>query len=345
MKRFFVGLLILGFLTSCSSPGKPANSLNSKNAERNVLTNLPGKNGPVLAVKIDDTPPAHPQVGLASADVIYIEQVEGGLTRLAAIYSNVIPRSIGPVRSARISDIEILAQYGHLGFAFSGAQAKMYPVIAAANLENIGAERNPPSIYSRDSSRPEPTNLFLDPAALLKKTIETEKKNIDIVKSVGWQFGSAPDAHKFAQTSKAILSAKIHWPASKYEVKWSNIEKRWLIFYGGAPDMGSDGGQLGSPNFVIQIVPITDSIYHDKVGGITPFSNTVGSGSGYLLRDGKAIAIKWQRPVATAGTIWTLSDGSVAKFADGQVWIALTDQDPAFEFPPVIAATPSPSSK
>lgn len=73
-------------------------------------------------VKIDDTPPAHPQAGLEDADVVYIEQVEGGLTRLAAVFSSNIPTVIGPVRSARISDIEILKQFGRVAFAYSGAQ-------------------------------------------------------------------------------------------------------------------------------------------------------------------------------------------------------------------------------
>jgi Protein of unknown function (DUF3048) N-terminal domain/Protein of unknown function (DUF3048) C-terminal domain len=342
MKRLLAALVLVGLLSSCASPTKFVSSIVPKKIVRNVLTNLPGKNGPVLAVKIDDTTPAHPQIGLDSADVIYIEQVEGGLTRIAAIYSNVIPPSIGPIRSARISDIDILAQYGRVGFAFSGAQSKLLPVIAGANLENIGAERNPPSIYSRDASRSEPTNMFLDANALLNKTIETEKKTIDTVKSVGWQFGPMTKSESLAGN---ILGVKIHWPAAKYEIRWFSSEKRWLIFYGGKPDLDGSGKQLGSTNFVIQIVPITNSIYHDKVGGVTPFSNTVGSGSGYLLRDGKAIEIKWQRPVATAGTIWTLSDGSIANFADGQVWIALTDHEPTFERPAVIEATPSPSSK
>ena len=42
---------------------------------------------------------------------------------------------IGPVRSARISDIEIMAQYGRVAFAYSGAQHKLLPVISAANLQ------------------------------------------------------------------------------------------------------------------------------------------------------------------------------------------------------------------
>jgi len=338
VKKLLAGISILIVLSSCASPSNLVKKVTKPNVEKNVLTNLPGANGPVLAVKIDDTSAAHPQVGLNSADVIYIEQVEGGLTRLAAIFTDKIPDLIGPVRSARISDIEILDQYGRVGFAYSGAQSKMRPVLAAANLENMSAERNPPSIYQTDKMRFSPTNMMLDAKALLTKTIEVEGKKIDTVKSVGWQFG------KGSQAAKELTSATIKWPAAKYGITWSAAEKRWLLTFNGKPNLDSNGRQLGSPNFVIQKVLITDSIYHDKVGGVTPFSNTVGSGSGYLLRDGKIVAINWQRPTSQAGTIWTLADGSVANFADGQVWIALTDSEPKLEYPaPPESASPKKS--
>ena len=337
-KRVLAGISLLIVLSSCATPASIVKKVSGKSVERNVLTNLPGKNGPVLAVKIDDTSPAHPQVGLASADVVYIEQVEGGLTRLAAIFTNKIPALIGPVRSARISDIEILGQYGRVAFAYSGAQSKMRPVIASANLENVSAEINPPSIYQTDKNRYAPTNMMLDANALLTKTIENEGKKIDSVRSVGWQFG------KVAETAKKVDSVAFKWPASRYGATWSMAEKRWLLSYDGKPNLDSDGKQLGGANLVIQKVSITNSIYHDKVGGITPFSNTVGSGTGYLLRDGKVVAINWQRPSASVGTIWTLADGTVANFADGQVWIALTDGEPNFTYPPITpSAKPSKS--
>ena len=338
MKKLLAALSILIVLSSCASPSNLVKKVAQVKVEKNILTNLPGTNGPVLAVKIDDTNAAHPQVGLNSADVIYIEQVEGGLTRLAAIFTDKIPDLIGPVRSARISDIEILDQYGRVGFAYSGAQSKMHPVLAAANLENISAERNPPSIYQTDKARFAPTNMMLDASALLKKTIEAEGKKIDTVKSVGWQFGKASEA------ARELTSATIKWPAAKYGITWSATEKRWLLTFNGKANLDSNGRQLGSPNFVIQKVSITDSIYHDKVGGITPFSNTVGSGSGYLLRDGKIVAINWQRPSSQVGTIWTLANGTVANFADGQVWIALTDSEPELVYPaPAASASPQKS--
>jgi len=334
MKKILAAVSILIVLSSCASPSDFVKKINPVKVEKNVLTNLPGKNGPILAVKIDDTNSAHPQVGLNSADVIYIEQVEGGLTRLAAIFTDKVPALIGPVRSARISDIEILEQYGRVGFAYSGAQRKMRPVLDAANLENISAERNPPSIYQSDPKRYAPTNMMLDANALLKKTIEDEGKKIDTVKSVGWQFGDG------SKDAKELKSAVVKWPAAKYGITWSTSEKRWLLTFNGKPNLDSTGRQLGSPNFVIQKVSITDSIYGDKFGGVTPMSNTVGSGTGYLLRDGKIVAINWQRPSAKVGTIWTLADGEVANFADGQVWIALTDNEPELEYP----ATPESAS-
>lgn len=337
MKKIFVGIasaaVVVISLAGCTSISSVVKKVTG-DAQVNAINGLPGSNGDILAVKIDDTPPAHPQIGLSKADVVYIEQVEGGLTRLATIFSTPekLPELIGPVRSARISDIDILAQYGRVAFAFSGAQTKLFPVINAANLENLGAEREPATIYSRDATREAPTNLILHPKLLLDKA-KSEGKTITQAKTMGWKFGALPDG------GKAIESVSMKWPASRYSATWSASEKRWLLSYLGAPDMDADGVQLGSPTLIIQKVSITPSEYHDKVGGITPFSNTVGSGTAYLLRDGQAIPIYWNRASAEVPTTWTLKDGSNANFAPGQIWIALTDNEPVFTYP-AVASTP-----
>jgi len=333
------GLLLicsLFLLTACGSSG--IGKIAGVKSGPNALTGIPGVNGPVLFVKIDDTQPAHPQIGLNRADVVYIEQVEGGLTRLAAVFSNQLPPIIGPIRSARISDIDLMANYGHPAFAYSGAQKLFLPVLKAANIEDLGAEHEPPSIYSRDPSRQDPTNMLLDPQALLTKAIVTEKRTIDNAKSVGWKFGPLP------KTGVPVVSVDLKWPASSYQVTWSAPQKRWLLSYRHEPDLGSDGIQLGSPTFIVQNVSITNSIYHDHNGNYTPFSNTVGSGTGYLLRDGQSIPVYWNRATPASATTWTLKDGSPAYFSPGQVWIALTDQKPTFTMPtPTGMATPAPT--
>jgi Protein of unknown function (DUF3048) N-terminal domain/Protein of unknown function (DUF3048) C-terminal domain len=335
---FSISILLL---SACSTPFAGNKDAAPKVIPTNLLTGLPGTNGPVLAVKIDDTPPAHPQIGLEGADVVYIEQVEGGLTRLATIFSQYpssIPAKIGPVRSARISDLEILSQYGKVGFAFSGAQHKLFPKIAAANLVDLSANRYPPSIYSRDSTRYAPTNLILNPVPLLLKTLNTSGLSIDKVKSVGWNFGNMSNDSKFVKAN-SISEADLTWPASSYQVRWSTNTKKWLIDYHHQPDLVASGSQLSVATFIVQIVSITDSEYKDKLGGVTPFSNTVGSGLGYLLRDGQAIPITWSRANESVGTNFRLHDGSEAKFAPSQIWIALTDKAPTFKYPPTPTAT------
>ena len=94
---------------------------------------------------------------------------------------------------------------------------------------------------------------------------------------------------------------------------------------------------------MIQIVSITDSIYKDKVGGVTPFSATIGTGAGFILRDGKYFAATWSRPDASSGTTWKTSDGKEILFAKGQIWVALTDKPPIFQ--PIPSDAPSAAAK
>jgi len=289
----------------------------------NSISGLPGGDGPVLVVKIDDTSAAHPQIGLEDADLIYIEQVEGGSTRLAAIFSSKIPTRVGPVRSARISDIELLEQYGRVGFAYSGAQRKMYPVIEAANLHDLGAQRNSPTIYTTDPDRISPFAMVLRADLLMELAAI---RNLDFAKSknMGWKFGNVPES------GEEVTSVEVSWPASSYSAVWSPSESRWLLNYRKAANISDSGQRLGASTFVIQLVSITDSIYKDKVGGVTPFTATVGTGRGYVLRDGKSIPALWSRPSPEDGTTWKTVEGDEIAFAKGQIWVALTDKEPVF---------------
>ena len=306
-----IAWLALLVLTACAT--KPVSAISGKEAI----------DGPIIVVKIDDTPDAHPQVGIDKADLIYIEQVEGGLVRLAAIFSTQIPDQIGPVRSARISDIELMSQFGKVAFFYSGAQSKFLPVIKAANLFDIGAEHESPKLYGRDPNRNAPYDMILSGQEAKKRIAE-----LDVAKAsnIAWSFG------KLSNEGNSISAVKVKWPASNYTAKWNG--KSWDLYQNGNPDITSDGIQISPTTFIIQNVVITDSIYKDKLGGITPLSITVGEGTGWVLRDGIAIKATWNRPDSTSGTTWSDVNGKEIKFAAGQIWVALTDQAPEFTAAP-----------
>ncbi len=321
---FFKRVLFLGvasslLLTSCASITK----ILPEEKAISVLSGREGVDGQVLAVKIDDTNSAHPQIGLENADVVYIEQVEGGLTRLAAIFSSTIPVRIGPVRSARISDIDILSQYGRVAFAYSGAQRKLLPVIAAANLEDLGAQHESSKIFTTDPTRNAPYAMVLRADLLMQKIVD-DKLQVDSAKRVGFVFGDNPEGG--APTQKVVIT----WPAATYSAEWSQKESRWLLTHNGKVNMADSGVVLGPATLVIQIVKISPSEYGDKLGGVTPLSETIGTGKAYVLRNGELFVTTWNRAFADSGTTFTLPDGSSMNFAPGQVWVALTDREPEF---------------
>jgi hypothetical protein len=313
-----LAVIILSLTGNTDLPKLPL----AKQQAKNFFTGLAGENKQILVVKIDDTNAAHPQIGVESADVVYVEQVEGGLTRLAAIYTSKLPPLIGPIRSARISDIELLAQFGRVGFAYSGAQSKMRPVIAAANLENLSAERNPPSIYGKDPDRPGPVDMILKPDLLLERANANPKIRIETATASVFPFGDAPKG----ETNTAV--AKVKWPSAKYELRWDSTNEKWLIYFNEKPNMAANGEHLYADTAIIQIVSITPSIYGDKFGEITPFSKTTGSGKAVMLRDGFSYQISWQRNLETDVTTWMSEDGGVANFKPGRTWIFLTDKAP-----------------
>jgi hypothetical protein len=118
-------------------------------------------------VKVDNAREARPARGLGNADLVYIEPVEGGASRIIAVFASQRPPVVGPVRSARETDLQLLPQFGHPALAFSGAAPSLMHLIAHAAVQDASAQRVPRA-YFRDSNRGAPHNLFVRPGLLPK---------------------------------------------------------------------------------------------------------------------------------------------------------------------------------
>lgn len=264
--------------------------------------------GSPLAVKIDNAGAARPQTGLDSADIVYAEQVEGGLSRLMAVYATQLPQAVGPVRSARESDLELLRQFDEPTLAFSGAQGKLLPLINKAPLHAALPEEEA-NAYYRGADKPVPHNLYLRPRQLLKSAPGADAL------TTGFTYGAPPTGGK-AETTRTV-----RFPAARFTFTWSEDRKSWLVSMDGTPTVTTDGKRVAAATVVVQYVKVRKSRFGDFLGNNTPYTETVGSGTAKVLRDGRSFDADWKRTSAEDGTDFTTKNGTPMPFAKGQVWV------------------------
>ena len=305
--------LVTGLLLALGG-GKQAQTTSATPSPTRLRSPFTGEPVPslsrVLAVKIDNIVNARPQTGLTHADIVYVLPVEGGLSRFMAIFSSDYPPVIGPVRSAREDDLELLRQFGRPGFAYSGATATLLPYIRrTARIVNLysGITRG----YYRDNRRIAPYNLYARTRVLLKQARRASKAH-----DIGFRFGPAPPG------GKTTRSASVSYPAASFRFTWSAAKGRWLVSMDGTRAVTTDGGRLSPATVVIQHTTVRTSRFLEY-GKPPPYAESTGSGTALVLRDGKAWTTHWSRPTANGGTTFTTASGQRMTFAQGQVWIVL----------------------
>jgi Protein of unknown function (DUF3048) N-terminal domain/Protein of unknown function (DUF3048) C-terminal domain len=303
-----VASLLAVLLPGPGMPVKPASDV-----PRQLVSPFTGEPvpspGPVLAVKIDNLAPARPQTGLTGADIVYVIPVEGGLSRLLAVFSSHVPAVIGPVRSAREDDLELLRQFGRPAFAYSGAQPQLLPVVGRARIVDLydGRVRG----YFRDPRRAAPHNLYARSSQLLAQAPGASKAH-----DIGFRFGPAPSG------GRPVTSFSVSYPAASFTFRWSARDGRWLVSIDGKTAQAAEGAELSAPTVVIQYTKIRTSRFLEA-GARPPYAQSTGAGTGLVLRGGQAYAIRWSRPDADGGTTFTTASGQPMTFARGPVWVVL----------------------
>lgn len=269
------------------------------------------RSGPLLAVKIDNVPAARPQTGLGSADVVYVEPVEGGLTRLVALYYGDPPEVVGPVRSARRTDIELLAQYERPMLAYSGAAPELLPSLRAAELVNA-SPAEAAAAYFRERDRPEPHNLYLRPARLPDG--DTTAPAVEPL-----EHGVAP-----RHTGVPATDYRVTYSAAAFGFTWLPGDRAWTVAMNGTPVVSTESGRITAGTVVEQRVVVTaQEPIEDAHGTVSPVARTVGSGEAVVLRDGLRFTGAWSRATAQAPTRYRTPDGRALPLGAGPVWVLL----------------------
>ena len=313
MIRHRVGplLAVCALLAAGCGGGGPEHAATAP-ASESPFTGLPGGTGqPVIIVKIDNVPPARPPTGLEEADLVYLEPVEGGVTRLLAVYSARLPETLGPVRSVRESDITLLEQFGRPALIYSGEAPELLPALRQASLVPLSPAEVPEAFF-RDDERPIPFNLFARTEPLLPAA-----GRASVPQGIGFRFGSAPPG------GAPVPQQSVRYESAVFTAEWSSGESRWVVAMDGAPLRTADGNQLGAATVVVQYVPVRPSRILDASGAVSPFVETLGAGTALVLRDGLGYDARWSRPSPRAGTTFTTPEGSPLPFARGPVWVVL----------------------
>ena len=313
--------------SGCSKPPSVTSSWPVANEERTVsqppeplrwpLTGLSAPDQAAisrrpLCVKIENSPQARPQTGLNSADVVYESVTEGGITRFNCIFQSNVPKSVGPVRSARLSDTWIVPQYNAL-FFFSGSSTSVNRAIKSAKLSNLSEDAGISAPYFRSSQRSAPHNLFLD---IKKAYAEAVKRG----KPVSVRVPRLQHVARSAESSNAITSVTIPFSqANTAQWTYDSGRKVYLRRNNGAVHSdAATGKQVASKNVVVMWAKYT-AVSRDKVGSTTYSINLGGSGRVSVFRDGKRYDGTWSA-TRTAPPRFKDSKGQTIRLAPGNTW-------------------------
>jgi hypothetical protein len=270
---------------------------------------------PALAVKVENLPEARPQSGLSKADIIYEEPVEANITRFIVIYQCLDAGRIEPVRSARLTDPDIVDQFGRPLFAYSGGVPEVVHKVRTSGLIDLGYTTAIASAaYHRDSSRSAPHNLYSS-----TKELYGSVRNLAGPPEPVFTYSLKPSAG----STRAFTA---HLPFSSFsDVYWryARAKKAYYRWHGTVPHTLSDGTQVSAKNVVVQMVQIRLTDIVDPNGVRSPEVVATGTGKAYVLRNGRLIQGTWNRPSLRDVTKFLDASGKEILLAPGNTWVEL----------------------
>ena len=268
---------------------------------------------PALAVKIDNHRSARGQWGLLQADVVFEELVEGGSTRFVAVFHSQDSSPVGPIRSARETDLEVLPMFGRSLLVYSGGNSTVRGFVEDSEIvDGISPISKYHALYYRTSQRSKPHNLLsrterlwelatddmsAPPAVFdfrLPVADEVISADIDAVRIdfgtqvVSWQW----DGDDYVRSH----GSRWHWDASYTRISAQNVLVLGMD-YGKSPSTGS------------------------------PVATGLGSGRGLAMIDGATESIKWTRISLTDPfTLVAADSGDPVLLSPGRTWVELAPE-------------------
>jgi hypothetical protein len=268
-----------------------------------------------LSVKVDNVQAALPQSGLNQADVVYEELVEGGQTRLFAVFHSQDADPVGPIRSARPVDADLLNQLGGGLFAYSGAApGEIAPVEEHSGATLLSNDAGIDAFY-RDQTKAAPHNVYSSTAALYQAGADAGDHSPPPPPL--FKYGELAGGRPVTDMDTIMgLRATAAW-------HWNAATGAYERDQNGEPDVLDDGSRVTANDVLIMSVAIQGTGVFDSIGEEDPLVVVIGQGPCWLMRDGQLVEGTWSRPDTTAPTTFRSSNGADLLLRPGRTWVEL----------------------
>lgn len=271
---------------------------------------------PALSGKIDNHPSAKPQVGLDEADIVFEELVEGGMTRYIAVWHSSLPAEIGPVRSVRPMDPEIISPFGGV-FAYSGGQVRFIQMMQAAPVYNaIHGQPDTESTFYRTSAKVAPHNVLVKAPELIDQHLDraAPPKMFDYAASLEQSTAVAEGRGLAAFDARFSGFSSPSW-------EWDGTQNKFLRFQtNGAADSASSGNQIDATNVIVLFVEIV--VIQD-----IPTTLLVSQGKGWVATGGSITEVNWIKASPEAPIVLSTLSGDPVLLGKGNTWLELLPND------------------
>ena len=271
---------------------------------------------PAIVAKIDNTDRGRPQEALSQADIVFETEIEGGFTRLAAVWHSQTPEELGPVRSGRTTDIGVFSSFNTPIFVWSGANRVHSALIRNYDMVNLGAATR--NEYYRSPDRPGTYDLMTDPSVLWGIAAEDGDGGVPPV-----HFEYRDDTVGLPATAAPVADVRIDYASVGIDWAWDAGAAGFVRTQSGEPHVDADEVQIVAANVVVAEVNRTATGMVDTVGSAVNEQVFVGAGRGWVFTDGHAVEVIWTKPSLSSVATWTTPDGVPVALVPGQTWVEL----------------------
>jgi hypothetical protein len=276
-----------------------------------------------INARIDNSPQGRPQAGLEDADVIWEALAEGGITRLTATFHCRQPGTLGPIRSGRLVDLQLMpmlqAWFVHVAASQPITDMLWASPFADQDIDEWGGD---PAFY-RVTGAPVGWLSTYSNGDLIQSVINTRGDTGLPVPLRGWTFSDTPPAGASGSASGVFIPYQAG-TSSVVGYRFDPGSGRYLRYQGQSPHSTQAGAHLGADNVVVIFSEMTVTpIVEDSLGNLSLHFKLHGEGRALLFRDGGVWDLRWVREGENVLIRLVGGGGEVIPLKPGQTWVQI----------------------